>query len=191
MARMMGIDLGHSAVNAVLYEGSFGRFQYKGAYRVPVPQDGGVPDLSVRIAAANAIIDEACPDGVRPQVVLAWPTLDASVRLVKLPFGDRAQVERTLPFEVEGQVPFDLDDVLLTHRIVSLSAGDSRVLVSLINREQYVLYVKSGKRGTTQSGRVRSPVVTDVRQPMQAKRKALSAPLKAALIAALGRTFNG
>ena len=135
MARMMGIDLGHSAVNAVLYEGSFGRFQYKGAYRVPVPQDGGVPDLSVRIAAANAIVDEACPDGVRPQVVLAWPTLDASVRLVKLPFGDRAQVERTLPFEVEGQVPFDLDDVLLTHRIVSLSAGDSRVLVSLINRD--------------------------------------------------------
>lgn len=76
-------------------------------------------------------------------------------------------------------------------KVMVIDPASQSVRISLINREQYVLFVKSGKRGTTQSGRVRSPVVTDVRQPMQAKRKALSAPLKAALIAALGRTFNG
>lgn len=76
-------------------------------------------------------------------------------------------------------------------KVMVIDPASQTVRVSLLNREKYVLYVKSGKSGKTQSGRVRSPVVTDVRQPMQAKRKALSAPLKAALIAALGRTFNG
>lgn len=76
-------------------------------------------------------------------------------------------------------------------KVLVIDPASQTVRVSLLNREKYVLYVKSGKSGKTQSGRVRSPVVTDVRQPMQAQKVKIQGALKEALVKALKEKFRG
>lgn len=135
MATVLGIDLGAHTVKVAVFEGSFGRFQLKEYWsrRVPQPAEAA-PDADARLSVLQELLD-TLPGQEPPVVVAGFPTEHASVRLVKLPFADRAQVERTLPVEVEGQIPFDLDDVVLMHRILQLAPGNSLVLAALADRE--------------------------------------------------------
>ena len=55
-------------------------------------------------------------------VVLAWPSSEAAFHRVAMPFTDKAQIERTLPFAVENEVPFELDDMVLAWRVAETGA---------------------------------------------------------------------
>ncbi len=131
MARIVGLDLGHRTVRAAVFEGSFGRFQLVGYHEVPVPQSlDAAPDLDARLSAAEALGAQ-----IESSSSTAWaagfPTELTSLRTIALPFSDRAQVEQTLEFEVENQVPFDLEDMVLTHRIIEVTDAGSEVLCGL------------------------------------------------------------
>lgn len=76
-------------------------------------------------------------------------------------------------------------------KVMVIDPANQTVRVSLLNREAYTVYIKSGKSGKTQSGRVRSPVVTDVRKPMQAQKVKIQGVLKEALVKALKEKFRG
>lgn len=135
MAKMLGIDLGSAAIKLTLFEGSMRRVQFKGAWVRPVPQDvESPPTLEARMGTLRALLADLFPEGPPPVLVMAFPAEETSVRLVTLPFGDRAQVERALPFEVEGQVPFDLEDMVLAWRVLNLTPGQSRVLAVLADK---------------------------------------------------------
>lgn len=135
MSKMLGIDLGSAAIKLTLFEGGLRRVQFKGTWARPVPQDLlAPPTLETRLETLRATLADLFPDEVPAVLVMAFPAEETSVRLVKLPFGDRAQVERALPFEVEGQVPFDMEDMVLTHRVLNLAPGESRVLAVLADK---------------------------------------------------------
>jgi general secretion pathway protein L len=134
MARVVGIDLGSHSVKVSVLEGSFGRFEHKGYYVRAVAQDAdGAPDLAKKLEALADLKDEI--GGKADVVTTAFPADAASVRVVELPFADARQVEKTVPFEVEAIVPFELDDMILASRILSLATGSSKVLVGLAERQ--------------------------------------------------------
>jgi general secretion pathway protein L len=134
MARVVGIDLGSHSVKVSVLEGSFGRFEHKGWFVRAVAQDAEqAPDLARKLEALAALKDEI---GATADVVTTtFPAEAASMRVVELPFADARQVEKTVPFEVEAIVPFELDDMILSSRILSLAPGSSKVLVGLAERE--------------------------------------------------------
>jgi general secretion pathway protein L len=133
MARVVGIDLGSHSVKVSVLEGSFGRFEHKGYFVGPVAQDTEQgPDLARKIEALGALKGDI---GTADVVTATFPAEAASVRIVELPFADARQVEKTVPFEVEAIVPFELDDMILSSRILSLAPGASKVLVGLAERE--------------------------------------------------------
>ncbi len=135
MAIVVGIDLGTHATKLALMEGRLGRVELL-EYRVrAVPQDGShVPTLEERLAACQQLFDED-PSLAAATSAAAYPGQHVSLHRVKLPFSDRAQIERTLPFELEGHVPFDLDDYVLDYRVGD-GAGDgqSESLCALADR---------------------------------------------------------
>ena len=134
MARTYGIDLGAHTVKLAELEGSFGRYQVEGYHerRVPEPEERA-SSLDERLAVLESLLgDIGVVEGATYSV--GFPTEQASVRLVQLPFGDRAKVEQALPFEVEGLVPFDLDDMVLSSRVIEMDPGQARVLVGLAER---------------------------------------------------------
>src|SRR5262245_30890655 len=110
MPRIVALDLGAHAVKVSVYQSTGRKLTCEGRFSQAVPQDGtAAPVLAVRLAALDALIAEhrGWASGSN-EVVLAWSSAYASTRVVDLPFTDKAQVERTLPFTVEGEVPFDL-----------------------------------------------------------------------------------
>ncbi len=136
MARVLGIDLGGHAVKVAVLEGSFGRYKLSRVHsRRLAVDEGQPPDLARRLEALATLLDEEELHGAQ-SVAVGWPADRASLRLVDLPFDDRGKVARILPFEVENFVPFDMEDMLLAHRIIARDEGSCRVLACLADREE-------------------------------------------------------
>ena len=134
MARIIGIDLGTHAVKIAVFQGGFGRFQLQELRSAPVPQGAdALPDVEARADVLRGLLQQL-PHEARTLSAAGFPAEKASIRLVSLPFGDRDQVERTLPFEVENLVPFDLEEMVLASRILSVEEDGSRVLTALARR---------------------------------------------------------
>ncbi|MFM2248794.1 MAG: hypothetical protein RL071_4869 [Pseudomonadota bacterium] len=118
MARIIGIDLGHHAVRLAVLEGNFGRYQFSRFIEAPVAPGPATASLEARLAALTVAREQLGPGG--PDTFAAtFPADRASVRTVTLPFTDRAQIDKTLRFEVEGLVPFDLDEMVLADRVMA------------------------------------------------------------------------
>jgi general secretion pathway protein L len=136
MARIIGIDLGAYAVKIAVFQGAFGRFEIEEYLSTNVPRDGDAPGgLPAQLECMQQLM-AGLPTDDRIAVGAAFPTEQASVRLVSLPFADKNQIKQTLGFEVEGQVPFDLEDMVLTHRVLDSSAEGSQVLAALTPRDR-------------------------------------------------------
>jgi Tfp pilus assembly PilM family ATPase len=136
MARVLGIDLGAWAVKVAVLEGSFGRYSLAAVHSRRVPAEPGqVPSLAQRLEALTTLVEEEELQGFGA-VASAWRADRSSLRVVSLPFDDRAKVARTLPFEVENYVPFEIEDMVLEHRVIQREDGRCRVLSCLADREE-------------------------------------------------------
>jgi Tfp pilus assembly PilM family ATPase len=136
MARVIGIDLGARAVKVAVLEGSFGRLTLTAVHgRRVVAEPGHVPTLEQRLEALRTLMEEEELQGFGA-VATSWPADRSSLRVVELPFDDRAKVARILPFEVENFVPFEVEDKILEHRVIHREEGRCRVLSCLADREE-------------------------------------------------------
>jgi len=132
----MGIDLGAWAVKVAVLEGSFGRYALKEVHARRVHTEGGVlPGLAERLEALGSLLEEEELQDVHLCAV-GWPADRASLRSVELPFDDRNKITRIIPFEVENYVPFDMEDMVLEHRVLAAGDGRSRVLACLVRSEE-------------------------------------------------------
>ena len=131
MASIIGIDLGSWAVKATVLQGGFNRYDVDAQYIKKLELDGDEPPSMVdRLTTLETLLSEMYAE--EPvQYGATFPIDQASMRLVKMPFSDKNQIAQTLAFEVEALVPYDLEDMVLTHRITSTHAEGSSVLASL------------------------------------------------------------
>lgn len=115
MATLLGIDLGSHSVKVALMEGRLGRLELSEfRERRVVSASGGDASLEERCDALKSLLDEGLDSSVQ---VAGFPTEKVSVRAIEMPFADPGQIDKTLIFELEGHVPFDLDDFVLDYRL--------------------------------------------------------------------------
>lgn len=135
MPRLIALDLGSHAVKATLFRVTGRQVDLEQRHYRLVPQDGTAPTLEHRLAAFDALLDDT--PSLKPSgsdvVVLAWPSSEAAFHRVAMPFSDKAQIERTLPFAIENEVPFELDEMVLAWRVVE-QVGQTQVMVALAKR---------------------------------------------------------
>ena len=136
MPRLISVDLGSHAVKVSTWRGGRGSYEHEERYEQKVPQDGVVPTLEARLVALDALLDEepTLRASGGDVVALAMPGEHATTHRLTLPFTDTAQVEKTLPFAIEAEVPFDMDDMLLAWRVVEMTS-QTQVLATMV-REQ-------------------------------------------------------
>jgi Tfp pilus assembly PilM family ATPase len=138
VARVISIDLGSHAVKIATWKvGARNAIEPDKRFSQPVPQDGAPATLEQRLAALDALLDDQ--PKLKPSssdvVVMAWPSSEAAFHRLSMPFTDRAQIERTLPFAVENEVPFELDDMVLSWRMAE-SNEQTQVIAVLARRER-------------------------------------------------------
>lgn len=142
MPKLVAIDLGTANVKASVWNVSGRKASFVERLIEPVPQDGTMPTLEVRLAAVRAML-EAHADLAKPgvQVGATASGRDVSVHRVTMPFTDKRQLEKTLPFAVEAEVPFDLDEMVLGWRVLSQDEG-TEAMVSLAEESSLRLLVE-------------------------------------------------
>jgi general secretion pathway protein L len=106
---MLGLDLGARAVKAVLLESSYRGFTVLGHATVPLAPPAEGETLRARQAAALSRL--LAEQGWKPDGCVATGTGSALASyVITLPFTDPRRIAQTLAFEVEAQIPWELDD---------------------------------------------------------------------------------
>ncbi len=131
--RILGIDLGARAVRAVLLESTYRGFAVldHGAAAV---EPGEGPPLARQVRALQGLVAER---GWRfAESVAAMPGISGTSSLVTLPFTDPRRIEQTVPYEVEGQLPFELSAVAWDWQVLGTRDGKSDLYVGVARREE-------------------------------------------------------
>lgn len=164
--QIYGIDLGSYLVKVAVMEMGFRSTELKRVVSVPVaavdteppPQpaaDGLADDTNGR---GNSAQDEgetpnpeelrwaATMEALRAALDKAGAPADTSVvavsgdltniRMLEFPFRDPRKVMSVLGYELEGQIPYDLDEVVYDQLLSSTRQGESRVLVAMVKVER-------------------------------------------------------
>lgn len=143
--RIVGLDLGSYSIKAVhvMAKGRTGDFevvQYDEAL-VPPPfdvEEGQPATLRERQSLAlQELLEKGALKG--DVFVTGLPGDGAAVRTLRFPFSDARKIEQTLPFELEAEIPFDLDDVVISWSVLrhkqGVDANETEVLAAYARRE--------------------------------------------------------
>lgn len=143
--RIIGIDIGAAGVKVVQLGTSIRGYSVISVDEEPLPEastDG--PPAEVFLARAKQALLKLRERGAlhADMFVTGLPGEYASTRLVRLPFDDAKRIEATLPFEVESQIPFDLDEVVLTSRVLAGHVNDQTdVLVGIAKKSDVAAFL--------------------------------------------------
>ncbi|HEY1416525.1 MAG TPA: pilus assembly protein PilM, partial [Myxococcaceae bacterium] len=135
MARVLGLDLGSHSLKGVLLE-STGR----GTSVLHYAESRRADEAPLDEALAVFLAENAwSPD----QVVVALPGPSLATHAFTLPFTDAKRIAATLPFEVEGELPFDLSQAVFDHQVTRRRANATDLIVGLVRREELSELLKS------------------------------------------------
>jgi len=123
----VGLDVSGDKVRLVALESGFRGFSVLEARSLALPE-GATP--GERLKAALAELPRAEDD----TYAVALPGTQVASHLVTLPFTDARRIEQVLPGEVEGAIPFDLEEVVWDHAVLSQANGRTEVLVGVVKK---------------------------------------------------------
>lgn len=118
---ILGLDIGQSAVKGVRIARTLRGLRLVDAFERKVERRGerGRGDLpnEGQIEALRRLRSEG---KIRPgdMIVVALPGHLVSTRELTLPFTDPKRLRQVVPFEVEGQLPFDLEEILIDYQLL-------------------------------------------------------------------------
>ena len=125
MARtILALDCGSSAFKAALCERSFGEVRVLGVWSQPRNAQQPESEQLRQFCTQHQLQADT--------VVTCLPGDVVTHRFLSLPFAQAAQIRQTVPFELETQIPFELEEMLFDFHIVESQAGGSRVLAAAV-----------------------------------------------------------
>lgn len=123
--RGAGFDIGARALTLAVVNRGLKGVRIERALTRRVPEGAEGPVETMRALAREAAL------GVQP-VALGVPVHAVSARAVTLPFTQWEKLDAVLPSELEGQLPFELDEVVVAASLVSQAGGRSRLLAAAV-----------------------------------------------------------
>jgi len=131
--RVLGLDIGSYSVKAVLSRGGLGRLEVRRFLQMPRDGEGEERDADVIRRAMAAYRRQE--DLAGADVICAFPGQHASFRRLHLPFTDPKKIRQTVAFEVESQVPYEIEDLVLDYQVIHRSTDGADALVGLVQRK--------------------------------------------------------
>ena len=131
MHRNVGLDWAQDAVRVATLQSGFRGFAVQDVRSAPLPRTGSAGE---RLQAGLATLQLEPPIGPDDSVAVALPGALAATYLLTLPFSDPKRIDQVLPAEVEGAIPFDLNEVVWDAAILGHTAGKTEVLVGVVKK---------------------------------------------------------
>jgi general secretion pathway protein L len=114
---------GHE-LKATVVEAGFRDYHVEGFFKRELTLDGGSPAEQLGRFVAEV-------GGDAETVVYALPPDAVTWRTLTLPFRDQRKLAQTVPFELESNVPFALDEVVVDYKVLQRDRAGTTVLAAL------------------------------------------------------------
>src|SRR6201988_1254324 len=108
--RILALDPHGAQLTAVVVETSFRSYQIVGHFAEARNASVALADQLRAFVARHPMTADT--------VLSALPGNAASFRVFDLPFRDRRRLAQTVPFELEGQVPFSIEDGIVDFQVL-------------------------------------------------------------------------
>ncbi len=131
MADVLGLDIGPRAVRAVLLRVSLRRTTVLRYLEVPLPEAATEEALRQAVRHLVSVLGKA-PDSV---VAELDGREGASLRTVTLPLAAARRIAEVLPFELEGQVPFDIEEAVVDYQEANRDGKQIHLLATAAPKE--------------------------------------------------------
>jgi len=122
--RTLALDVAAGRLRVALVERTLRTSRILGLYATPEGCDDG--DLATAFRALTTEHELRWDE-----VITALPGDRVTHRILTLPFRDRKRLDQTVPFELETQLPFDLDESIIDYQLVGTSGTDAVVFAAL------------------------------------------------------------
>jgi general secretion pathway protein L len=126
LGRSLGLDLGSHSVKAVELQQALRRVEVSRLRAASVVPGGTETDALRDLLAGEALATD--------RIVCAVASDRAARRQLHLPFRDRRRIAQAVPFEVESETPFDLDEVYVDWELVSSDRREADVVATIVPR---------------------------------------------------------
>lgn len=134
--KIVGIDVGSYSVKLALIERSFRSFAFTEFYERRIQYNELLsPEESAAIAIQGLIDDHNLSWDI---VCVGFPAQRVTSRLLTFPFGSAKKIDQTVQFEIEGHIPFAVDDVVVDYTVVWSTKDASRVMVLYVQKKDLV-----------------------------------------------------
>ncbi|MCG8589931.1 MAG: pilus assembly protein PilM [Proteobacteria bacterium] len=128
MKNVLGLDVGSHTVKAVELRQTFSDLEPVQLRVHPrVDPTAELPELLRRFIKMHRLPTE--------HAVCAIPGDRVSTRRLEFPFRDRRKLDQAVPFEVEGAIPFDLEEVVVDWELVGGERNHAEVVATVAPRE--------------------------------------------------------
>lgn len=124
--KIVSIDVSEHGARICTIEATFRRARLVEVREVAREPDWSEADLWSQLRAQLPAAAESVVVGVDA----AW----TSTRLLNFPFGDAKKVDSAVAFELEGQVPFAIEDVVTAHTITAKTSQSVHLLAGITTR---------------------------------------------------------
>ncbi|MCX5838987.1 MAG: pilus assembly protein PilM [Deltaproteobacteria bacterium] len=124
--RILGLDIGASALKAVLLSRGFrGGYRLLGFRRIDLAAAGGLTEAVRQLFADEIFRGSVC--------VTTLPSGALSYRSIRLPFRDHRKIRQTLPFAIEPLIQTPLGDVFIDYTLTGRT-GQAEIFAALAPR---------------------------------------------------------
>lgn len=129
LKNVLGLDLGSYALKAVEVRQTLRGFEAVQLRSLPRPvEDVALPELIQHFVRMHRLPTE--------HVVVALAADRVSSRRLAFPFHDKKKLSAAVPFEVEGDLLFDIEDVLIDWEVVGGDRTRSQVVATVAPRKE-------------------------------------------------------
>ena len=114
--KILGIDIRHDAVSAVLVKSSIKETVIEAHVHVPISDQKGVEGGLA--ASLETLVEKMDIHG--SVCVASFPADQISYRNIQVPFKEHKKINKILPYEIEPTLPFPVDDLIIDFQPIEL-----------------------------------------------------------------------
>jgi len=131
--KLIGLDIGTHSIKVAELNSTLQGYRLKRYFQRKVGGAGnGTPNKKQVVEVLRQLFSGKKIRG--DTIVASFPGNRVSYRVVEFPFNDQQKIEMTVPYEIENDIPFSLNDMVVDHIILSENEGKTQVLTATVQK---------------------------------------------------------
>jgi len=135
--KFIGLDLGSGSIRVVTLRQGLWGIEGIDSQNLELPNE--LPYETALRQGLQNLHTSGVLDG--ETVIVSIPGDEVMSRVITLPFVDPKKIAQVVPYEIEGFIPMNVEDLVIDHQILDIGEERSRVLVAAVPKKTIGMYL--------------------------------------------------